>query len=480
MTQANLTVERTIDGIPLSPSVATVVDGFGDDTSIRAWDIVQKLLALHPGYGQRKGKELASDSGPPVGYFASASEWLRDVRLLVDAEHTRRLHGKLVILGLSRLDLSLAAYLDSHGMIEALKNHLREPVDSVFTGQPSPDVKCREAFLDLLWNWGKYHPSIGPAPRDRGFVGLVLGTENIDICHLQDLCLRQNYNTCLTASYRLRQGQGLSNLTSYFLKDLHTLVSETGEPRGRLVPHPGVAEWKDWLYAHASPLLQKVEKLYDSAEQLDWLVDFIDALAKDEVIRIGSRLVLFAELQGVPADATFADLGFTEEVLKILDKQPERFGIVLSGLPESIEIPSFGPHFRVLPNPTPEPSAPPVRGQAFANDRPVGPDRLNIETEVHALAETLALKEMKPPLVVGVLGGWGWGKSFVLHLLEERLRDIRCYDRTQPPDKEGDGKNELPYVGHPYVIRFDAWTYAKQGLWASLMQTILMGKNVSI
>jgi hypothetical protein len=110
-----------------------------------------------------------------------------------------------------------------------------------------------------------------------------------------------------------------------------------------------------------------------------------------------------------------------------------------------------------------------VRVQRLVNDLPSGPDRLRIESETRALADAIALKEMHPPMVVGILGGWGTGKSFVLHLIKERLRQLRSWDLS-----EEDMLENFPYVGHPYLVHFDAWTYAKSDLWASLMQRILL------
>ncbi len=105
------------------------------------------------------------------------------------------------------------------------------------------------------------------------------------------------------------------------------------------------------------------------------------------------------------------------------------------------------------------------------NDIPSGPDRLNVENEVFALADAITLKDLSPPLVVGILGGWGAGKSFALHLLQKRIEEIRSVDLTRPENKD------FHYVGHPYVIKFDAWTYAKSNLWASLMHTIFSELN---
>ncbi|HEY6155885.1 MAG TPA: P-loop NTPase fold protein [Gemmatimonadales bacterium] len=114
-----------------------------------------------------------------------------------------------------------------------------------------------------------------------------------------------------------------------------------------------------------------------------------------------------------------------------------------------------------------------ARAQSLANDLPSGSDLLDVEGEVAALAEAILLREMEPPLVVGVLGGWGSGKSFVMHLMRERISQIRTLRIDDPSTTWQADKGRLfPYVGHPYVISFDAWTYANADLWASLMQTI--------
>jgi hypothetical protein len=103
------------------------------------------------------------------------------------------------------------------------------------------------------------------------------------------------------------------------------------------------------------------------------------------------------------------------------------------------------------------------RTQRLSNDLAVGEDLLGVEVELAALAEGLLLADVAPPLTVGILGGWGSGKSWALHLLEKRMAEIRSL--PVPP-------GDFPYVGHPYLVRFDAWTYAKADLWASLMQTV--------
>ena len=89
------------------------------------------------------------------------------------------------------------------------------------------------------------------------------------------------------------------------------------------------------------------------------------------------------------------------------------------------------------------------------------------------------LRELKPPLAVGILGGWGSGKSFALYLMKQRINEIRSEALTEK-QAWGEGDQLFPYVGHIYQIEFDAWTYAKSNLWASLMQKVFFELNRQI
>lgn len=117
--------------------------------------------------------------------------------------------------------------------------------------------------------------------------------------------------------------------------------------------------------------------------------------------------------------------------------------------------------------------------QGISNDLAVGNDQLSIEDELQAIADVLLLRQLQPPIAVGILGNWGSGKSFGMHLIQERVHEIRCRPLT-PAEAWGEGleddpdreKKLSPYVGHVYQIKFNAWSYAKADLWASLMQEI--------
>ncbi|MDB9420831.1 P-loop NTPase fold protein [Microcystis aeruginosa] len=117
-----------------------------------------------------------------------------------------------------------------------------------------------------------------------------------------------------------------------------------------------------------------------------------------------------------------------------------------------------------------------VRTQKLWNDLAEGNDLLNLKSEADALADMLLLRDLEPPLAVGILGGWGSGKSFIMNLMQQRMNEIRSASLTK---KQTWGKEEeaFPYVGHIYQIKFDAWTYAKADLWYSLTQTIFYEFN---
>jgi len=117
------------------------------------------------------------------------------------------------------------------------------------------------------------------------------------------------------------------------------------------------------------------------------------------------------------------------------------------------------------------------RAQDVLNDEPTGRDLLGIEEEVHAMAEALVLRDASPPLAVGILGGWGTGKSFVMHLMQQKMTEIRTRKIKKGWPENEDDPNVNIFAGHIYQIRFNAWTYAKSNLWASLMQTIFFELN---
>ena len=121
-----------------------------------------------------------------------------------------------------------------------------------------------------------------------------------------------------------------------------------------------------------------------------------------------------------------------------------------------------------------------LKSGSLRNDAAQDEDLLNLKDEINALTEMLLMRDLTPPVVVGILGGWGGGKSYIMHLMQRHMVEIRSRgmdaieawglkdDKSSIPDSDRVSR----YVGHIYQIKFDAWTYAKSNLWASLMQTI--------
>jgi predicted KAP-like P-loop ATPase len=124
-----------------------------------------------------------------------------------------------------------------------------------------------------------------------------------------------------------------------------------------------------------------------------------------------------------------------------------------------------------------------LTGGTLRNDTAQDRDLLDLKDEINALSGLLLMRDLEPPMTVGILGGWGGGKSYIMHLMQQRMTDVRS--GKVDPEVEAWNTNPnheklSPYVGHIYQIKFDAWTFAKSDLWASLMQTIFFELNRQI
>jgi hypothetical protein len=266
--------------------------------------------------------------------------------------------------------------------------------------------------------------------------------------------------------------EGFNDFIQSLVLDLQGLAKSDYGTIGSFLPEPGKNQrpgtarlsWVELVRSLPDDLGYEIEGPH---LLLETIMAWCDERGNKQGLSTGQRLVFFLEWRGLGEDATPESIEYFYEFFHTLDRLPERMGIVISGLPESIGPLTKGPAYYELRLPEEDP---PKRGQRLDNDIPHGEDQLDILDEARALADAIALKDLNPPLVVGVFGGWGAGKSFVLHLIEKRLQDLRC-------EEIGSGDDALknyPFVGHPYLIHFDAWTYAKGNLWASLMQTTLV------
>ncbi|HEX5012714.1 MAG TPA: P-loop NTPase fold protein [Candidatus Limnocylindrales bacterium] len=108
----------------------------------------------------------------------------------------------------------------------------------------------------------------------------------------------------------------------------------------------------------------------------------------------------------------------------------------------------------------------PVAG--FQSDDATGDDLFGLDDEIDALATVIAASSVEPPLAIGLFGDWGTGKTFFMNMLTERIDQIAA--------KELEAKRATPrYCQHVVQLRFNAWHYIEQDLWASLAAAIFDG-----
>jgi hypothetical protein len=98
--------------------------------------IAAELFAIHPEYaGGRTGKVRLDRSGDAV---APPMRWLERVQELI-VDDTVKLHGRVVIIGLARLDPKLDKQLADAGLLPALEAEIEEPIDQLFGDRPVPE-----------------------------------------------------------------------------------------------------------------------------------------------------------------------------------------------------------------------------------------------------------------------------------------------------------------------------------------------------
>jgi hypothetical protein len=90
----------------------------------------------------------------------------------------------------------------------------------------------------------------------------------------------------------------------------------------------------------------------------------------------------------------------------------------------------------------------------FAGPKAV-PDTLGRSATVEALRRMLGSESLSTPLVIGIYGGWGTGKTSVMRSLQVRLEE------AEP---------------RPLTLWFDAWVYARQdtALWRALLLRVVV------
>ena len=93
---------------------------------------------------------------------------------------------------------------------------------------------------------------------------------------------------------------------------------------------------------------------------------------------------------------------------------------------------------------------------------------MGAEGEAEALARLILDRDVHPPLSIGLFGDWGSGKSFFMRLIKQHVEDIAGRSKRV-------GRERTAYCSAVRQIDFNAWHYADDNLWASLMTRILQG-----
>ena len=127
-------VEKS-DDLVLSATMMSVQHSFAKKDKIDAIALVKAILQRHPEYGGDTKFSLDVHETEISGHVVlqTVEEWLNDVRALFDQKHVPRLHGRLVIIGLSLLQPSLHRELSRNGFFDAITNELKEPLNNILT-----------------------------------------------------------------------------------------------------------------------------------------------------------------------------------------------------------------------------------------------------------------------------------------------------------------------------------------------------------
>jgi len=110
----------------------------------------------------------------------------------------------------------------------------------------------------------------------------------------------------------------------------------------------------------------------------------------------------------------------------------------------------------------------------FAADGTSGPDYLDIEQDVLALATLVSARDTLPPLSIGLFGDWGSGKTFFMGQMRRAIAQLS----KQARDSER-MQRELPFYKRIIQIEFNAWHYVEGNLWASMVDHILDNLRIS-
>lgn len=129
---------------PATPSVETAAARLSGEVTAAAF--VSELLKLHREYGERRGGSVELDV--ESGERATAASWIQSVRALLDTDQVTELHGRLLVVGLARVDAGLHEQLERGGFLAAIEREIREPLATLFLDSSSPPEETVPTHTD--------------------------------------------------------------------------------------------------------------------------------------------------------------------------------------------------------------------------------------------------------------------------------------------------------------------------------------------
>ena len=230
---------------------------------------------------------------------------------------------------------------------------------------------------------------------------------------------------------------------------LGQLLEDLGHQVWIDTPQPGVS--RDWQAAVMRDILGKC----------DGVVNVVSADASRA--RYWVNVVDWSTVNGLPIVNLVIDASALPAIVQSFPTIPAQDGLtggVIQALVQAID--EFEDHR-------------PANEQASAdavinNDLPEGEDHLGFKDYAVAFAQMVTNPLVKPPIVVGIYGQWGTGKTFLMHQIEKEVLRIQG-EHTEKQRFRGARKPNVPM--RVLTVDFDAWAFnASDNLWAGLVEMI--------
>ena len=146
--------------------------------------------------------------------------------------------------------------------------------------------------------------------------------------------------------------------------------------------------------------------------------------------------------------------------MRCLVAAARRRGLALRGRPDGLLATAGDSGTRIW-----EPVTGTVTLAEVSADTAKGVDLLDVAADAAALADVIAAKSTYPPLSIGLFADWGSGKSFLIQMIKERVRQLSRRAQLLP--------DCAAHHAHVRNVEFNAWHFADANLWASLATHIL-------